>query len=408
MDFLKQLLLALVRIFSVSIARTLGRKGKEASEREDQRKREETRRIQQKKTETFTTGIRFARTKQYKEALEKFQEAIKFGANSDSCKYNMGVCYTHLGEYENAIKHLENTLSIKGARETLTTAYINSGIHNQDRERFLLNMRDVNSYNIGTKEDIINMINVITIELSNYYTINFDKLDDIRISVIVDALDLDCLNQEYMITICKYYFQHKQYDVALDYCKKAYEAFKNKEIIEIYVKILKELGNESSLILYEEYIQAFPEDAEMRLYIIKLLMKHRNFEQVVNVCKLGIDIDKNNSYLRIYLINAYMYTDNIDNAILEIQALINEQRFDSNITESHVRGLLGACFMKKKMYRIALKQFIACSEKIKVIEKLYNLGEIFQNQSDLESANICWEEIYSVDATYKDVISKLA
>lgn len=376
----------------------------------DRAKKQEERRILEKhRVDAFHLGVRYAKCKNYNEALQQFKKAYDLGLSTNSCKYNMGICYIYLNNYEQAISFIKDSLIIKGARETLATTYIYDGIKNSERAVFLLKMRNEKEYTIGTVEEIKNMINVITVELSNYFIKNFEQLNDDTINVIKDAVEIEPLNDAYIEAIVKYYFNKQHYNNIVYYCEKAYEKFENIEIIRMYGIALKELENrtDEALEIYRKYLKVIPEDVHMRLYVGELLAEKDSFQEVIDIYKDGLDIDDSNTLLRFHLCKTYMKIDEIDNAVIEIQTLIKADQYTVDITESKLHQLLGVCFFKKGMYRISLKQFLLCKNKTGILEYLYRLGEVFISQGEKENAKICWEEIYSIDTTYKDVYIRL-
>lgn len=54
----------------------------------------------------------YALTKRYKEALEKFEEALKYSDKKAPVYNNMGICYLNLGDENNAIKYFKKVLEL--------------------------------------------------------------------------------------------------------------------------------------------------------------------------------------------------------------------------------------------------------------------------------------------------------
>lgn len=364
----------------------------------------------ERKRSSFFSGVKNARENNYDEALKYFQRAYDFGLHSNSCKYNLGVCHTHLKNYEQAISFLKEVLSIEGAKETLATAYIGYGIKNDEIAEFLMDMRKIENYTIGSQFQKEKMIKVINSELANYFVVHEDKLDDEKITTVKEALNLNETKKIYINTICNYYMRKQDYKSVIHYAEKCVEKLEDEVILIMYALSLKEVNDKSDKALEASvtYLNVKPEDSEMRLLAGEMLQMREKYVNEIELYEEGLGIDTTNELIKMNLSKAYIKVNDIDKAVVEIQSILNGNTDFSSNNKSELHKLLGICFMKKGVYRISLKQFLMCSDRISVLDYLYVLGQLFESKGNREDARICWEEIYSVDATYKDISTKLA
>lgn len=400
----------LTRSLAIHTGKYLGGKLDNAIEDSRERKEEEERMLTQRKRSSFFAGVKNARENRYEEALKYFQRAYDFGLHSNSCKYNLGVCHTHLKNFEQAISFLQEAISIEGSKETLATAYIGDSIKNDEIVDFLMDMRKLENYAIGTEIQKENMINTINIKLANYFVVHDNKMNNENIVTLKEALILNENNKKYITTICKYYMNQQEYNSVIYYAEKFPGKLTDEEILKMYAISLKELDDKSDKALKASitYLKVIPEDDKMRLYVGEMFRLREMYVNEIELYQEGLKIDVTHSLLKMNMAKAFIKIEQIDKAVIEIQSILNAQSEFSTMNQSELHKLLGICFMKKGVYRISLKQFLLCDDKITVLNYLYVLGQIFESKGDNEDARLCWEEIYSVDATYKDISTKLA
>ena len=85
---------------------------------------------------SMKTGIRLYRTRRYQQALEEFQSVELDPADSPELSYYLGLCYTQLESYDEALLYLEqvvttsdNLLQIYQSRMILSYIYTTTGRH---------------------------------------------------------------------------------------------------------------------------------------------------------------------------------------------------------------------------------------------------------------------------------------
>lgn len=105
---------------------------------------------------------------------------------------------------------------------------------------------------------------------------------------------------------------------------------------------------------------------------------------------------------------AYREMGLLDEAIGEFQLASKEPRYLVDCA-----SLLGGCFLEKGLPELAIKWFQRGLEIPNLAEDaflgmLYDLGNVYVYQNDLEKARKTFVEIYGVNSNYRDVVAKLA
>lgn len=109
-----------------------------------------------------------------------------------------------------------------------------------------------------------------------------------------------------------------------------------------------------------------------------------------------------------YDLGRFLFTGGrIDEAISNLQKAMDDPR---NRRKAH--NMLGQCFMKKKVYDLALKEFGKGLDSLPTSDKLYkeltyNQARTYELMGDTENARISYEKIMEVDYNYKDVAKKV-
>ena len=112
-------------------------------------------------------------------------------------------------------------------------------------------------------------------------------------------------------------------------------------------------------------------------------------------------------HIRFELGQLYFKAGKISEAIAELQkAQGNPQR------RIAAMNFLGQCYAKRKMYDLAIRTFQAAIKEKPVFDEekkdlVYNLGTIYELMGKKEEAIKQFEEIYGVDASYRDVGKKM-
>ncbi len=105
-----------------------------------------------------------------------------------------------------------------------------------------------------------------------------------------------------------------------------------------------------------------------------------------------------------YDLGRYLYQGGkIDDAISYLQKAMEDPR-----KRRHSSNMLGLCFMKKKVFDLALKEFNKAIDGLPSSDNLfkevnYNMGKTYQAKGDTPEALKTYEKILEIDYGYKDV-----
>ncbi len=104
---------------------------------------------------------------------------------------------------------------------------------------------------------------------------------------------------------------------------------------------------------------------------------------------------------------AYREMGLLDEAIGEFQLASKEPRYLVDCA-----SLLGGCFLEKGLPELAIKWYqrgleIANLPEEAFLGMLYDLGNVYVFQGDLDKARKTFVEIYGVNSNYRDVVAKL-
>jgi tetratricopeptide (TPR) repeat protein len=105
---------------------------------------------------------------------------------------------------------------------------------------------------------------------------------------------------------------------------------------------------------------------------------------------------------------AYLEMDLLPEAIREFQFAAGSPTYQVRCLE-----MIGLCFLKQDQPRLAVKQLEKAVEMSEGLDKeslglQYNLGLAYEKLGDTEKAKICFEEVYVIDVTFRDVAEKIA
>ncbi len=120
-----------------------------------------------------------------------------------------------------------------------------------------------------------------------------------------------------------------------------------------------------------------------------------------------VDIRPGDAGLRLSLAKKLIRSDDIDDALSELQRCSDEPR-----VRNEALFFLGKCFHKKGILDLARKEYESAlqttdqkSDRAKEI--LYGLGNIAESQGDSEQARSFYIRIYAIDIGYRDVADKM-
>lgn len=165
--------------------------------------------------ERFENGLRFYRLKRFDQALREFESVKREPSEDPDLAYYIGLCYTHVGKYDDALLYLEQVVTL---HTNLILIYqvrmVLSYIYNITR-RFKLAEFELNQLlEMGYES-----VQVYTSLSYSYY---FQGRIKESLDVLNKALDLNPQNTTALNSI-GYIMADKEIDIpqSLAYCKKA-------------------------------------------------------------------------------------------------------------------------------------------------------------------------------------------
>ena len=155
----------------------------------------------------------------------------------------------------------------------------------------------------------------------------------------------------------------------------------------------------------EEKLKANPNDQELKKRLDDARSKRLAF--ALQEFAKRVEMHPTDMGLRIDYGRVLMEARQVENAISEFQHAVSDQR-----QRTKARQLLGECFMLKKQYDLAIRQFESALEKNPVVtdqvkELWYSLGRAYEGKGDMQKALEIFQKIYEVDIQFKDVAKKV-
>jgi hypothetical protein len=104
---------------------------------------------------------------------------------------------------------------------------------------------------------------------------------------------------------------------------------------------------------------------------------------------------------------AYLEMDLLPEAIREFQFAANADAYQVRCLE-----MIGVCFLKQKQPRLAIRQLQKGVKLVGGVDKeslglQYNLGLAYEMTGDTENAKMCFEDVYVIDVTFRDISDRM-
>lgn len=90
-----------------------------------------------------------------------------------------------------------------------------------------------------------------------------------------------------------------------------------------------------------------------------------------------------------------------------LQSFMKTDSWNSYRPKEDVHRIMGVCMMRQGMLSQALEQFQMADRSMQTLDRLYELGRMFELQGDLLAARACYDETYAKDVTHKDVAERI-
>ncbi|MFO8026129.1 MAG: tetratricopeptide repeat protein [Opitutales bacterium] len=198
-----------------------------------------------------------------------------------------------------------------------------------------------------------------------------------------------------------------EYDEAMEWVGKArqLESGRADANLERLVGTLKREKMQKAIRAAEEAVEANPGDASAKAELEKLRVEERAFrrEQAENLVKRYP-----NEFSYRYELGELLFEDGeIDKAIENLQLALRSPKVRVNSLI-----LLGKAYLKKGFHDMAAEQLQVAKSEIPGVNEqkkdvLYQLGQAYEQQGDMEKAIVEYKTLYGADISYRDVAQKI-
>lgn len=229
-------------------------------------------------------------------------------------------------------------------------------------------------------------------------------------SLIVEAkksVEAEPENLNFYREIANNYRKLEEYDEALEWVGKArqLEAGRADANLERLVGTLNREKMQKAISAAEEALEAKPDDAAAKQKLEQLRTEERAFrrEQTENLVKRYP-----NEFSYRYELGELLFEDGeIDKAIENLQLALRSPKVRINSLI-----LLGKSYFEKGFHDMAAEQLQAAKSEIPGINEqkkdvLYQLGQAYEQQGDLDKAIVEYKTLYGADISYRDVAQKI-
>ena len=222
-------------------------------------------------------------------------------------------------------------------------------------------------------------------------------INDLEVKLRDDPYDTKTMTK-----IAQLYLKAEQPDEALKMAEKALKIDENNnEIADLRGDLLLERNEK----LVKKYEAAAKKDPAHKGKLAKALKQKLAFE--IEEYRRRVEAHPTEYGLRFALGKALYDSGNVDEAIPELQGAKQDPR-----RKSDAGYWLGQCFVKKKIYKLAVREFEAAREELFEMEGLkkditYMLGRIYEQAKKTDKAIAEYMAISEVDFNYRDVTQRL-
>ncbi len=220
-----------------------------------------------------------------------------------------------------------------------------------------------------------------------------------------EKLSKDPTNLALARQLARLYAQNKEFDNSLSLFEQVLQRQGNDPALEKEIADTRFKKTEAAIAEKEAALQKTPDDA----VLIEELAKARQARDDIRLqeCEKRVERYPNDLGFRYELAEHYFRRENTKAAIQQFQLAIKNPQLRVNVL-----NYLGQCFMKQKLMDIAIRQFTTAESEIPTMddmkkEVLYNLGVAYETKGDKEKASECYQKVYEVDMSYRDVAKRL-
>jgi tetratricopeptide (TPR) repeat protein len=339
----------------------------------------------------------------YEGAIENYKSTIENGDTSTDTVIGLINSYYNQGNYREAIPLLVDLLKEfedTSLKELLVRSYL---------ELDELSHKEIDFLNYEKEQYPDKLRNQIILKLAKYFYHSNAENDFKSVDILKAAMNLEPENPKHLEALVKILKANGQSQEGIQYLEQFNDSLFTPELWDLYTKILFEIKDFSSrsIQVIGRYLVEKPEDIETQIRLGQIFIRNRQIDQAITVYQNALEIDPNNIKIMHQMALTYMMDNQITNAIKELQTIVKLPQFETYLSKPTINKLLGKCFMKTNMLKLALSQFLLSDREIETLDLLYELGEMFEQEQDLDNAKRCWEEIFAIDITYKDISQKI-
>lgn len=325
------------------------------------------------------------------------ESAVQQKPNDVKMLKRLGALYARTGENDKAYKAYERVIKLdpadadafKAMKDATAEGALKKGGWNEDgtyrdkmKDKEEAKALEQQSRVVKSEEMVANLINE-----------TYEKLAR-------DPKNLALARQ-----LARLYAQNNEFENALGLFDQILQLQGNDPALEkeITDTKLKQVGLEISK--KETALQQAPDNEALKQELAKAVQDRDNF--LLEECEKRVQRYPNDLDFRYELGQQYFQRDNIKGAIQQFQLAIKNPKLRVSVL-----NYLGQCFLKQKLMDIAIRQFATAESEIPTMddtkkEVLYNLGVAYEMKGDKERSGECYQKVYEVDMSYRDVAKRL-
>lgn len=336
-------------------------------------------------------------------ALQKLDKCKELGIPSDVLAEGYAFAHSKNGDPNSAIPFLERHAAKRGDtdifHEMLIEAYLADGLRSDKAIQFCLD-----TYN-HLRPDLRQRA---VFRLASLFA-KTRRNDDAALHILKEADENDPTDPRHIAGIASVFNSQGKPQDAIESCS-SFRGEHSKESLGEFTRALDALNriDDVALQVYRRRLVVEPTDSCARLRLCQGLVRASQLTDAIDIFREGLIVEPANLRLRYHLALTLLKAGNIEGAIGECQQLMHQPSFETYKSRSELHLLLGKCFVTKKLFSPALKQYRLAGQATEVMERLYELGEVAESMGDSQTAKQCWEEICTVDINFKDVKGKVA
>lgn len=371
-----------------------------------------------------------ARTGEKEEAIKYFERVIQLRPNYLDAYNNLAMIYVEFQQLDNAVELLDNALNNPEIEPDYTFYYIFSTCYMLMKDykkasKYLENALSLNPDNVS----VLN-------SLATCY-MNLNQPDKV-LNCLEKAYEIDNDNSLTLYNLGMHYQSVQDFKKALEYLQKSYS-------LEPTITMLSGLANcalhagefQLAVTLYQNLIQAYPNNTAFRLSYIQALENINNYDMALQNVKIllstdekNIDLIKKKGTLLRKLGNCEESIDTFDSLIkrgkIDVEVYYNlaynyveigdfdsaKEMFKKCITlepnNPYAHKDLGVLYLKMNCYEWAVDEMKeAISLEDDVAEFYYSLGVASMMLSDIIGAKDAFNKAYELEPENADNLAYL-